>query len=298
MRRWFVAVVASMACTSSVQIDERCAGGDARACLESGRTYERRVGGQSMRARALRHYEQGCQGGLAEACLAAASMHRSGRFQDPEAAQSVERRACELGDGRGCIAVAEEAIARGDVEAALGAAKQSCAQGGAPCTRAVKLFLVRRPDQARALARAGCRAGPPSECMRLALPDLDPATRIEIYEAGCKGEHWISCVAQADAIEDHDPVRALELYRQACRHDLAVACVIVGKRRAAGGTRTDDLLQRWERDCDAGLWASCERAGRAYLERDERDATRARKLLERACTHGVASACADRSDDW
>jgi TPR repeat protein len=97
---------ADAACATSAlpEVEERCAGGDADACLQAGRVLQEGRALEADGARAAAWYRRACELGLPDGCVRLGILHRFGagvRLDEARAATLFER-ACVAGDQEGC----------------------------------------------------------------------------------------------------------------------------------------------------------------------------------------------------
>ncbi len=91
------------------RLEARCSEGDPEACIDAGNVLGNGLGGvEADPGRVVVLETDACSKGVAIACLAAAAMHQRGigTAVDEDAAAALVRRACDLGDERGCAAIA------------------------------------------------------------------------------------------------------------------------------------------------------------------------------------------------
>jgi TPR repeat protein len=97
---------ADAACAASAlpDVEERCAGGDAAACVEAGRVLQEGRALEADGARAARWYERACELDRAEGCVRLGILHRfgAGVRHDEARAVALFDRACASGDEDGC----------------------------------------------------------------------------------------------------------------------------------------------------------------------------------------------------
>ncbi|HSD19549.1 MAG TPA: sel1 repeat family protein [Anaeromyxobacter sp.] len=97
---------ADAACAASAlpEVEGRCAGGDAAACLQAGRVLQEGRALEADGARAAVWYDRGCELGLPEGCVRLGILHRfgAGVRHDEARAVALFERACAAGEEEGC----------------------------------------------------------------------------------------------------------------------------------------------------------------------------------------------------
>jgi TPR repeat protein len=209
------------------------------------------------------------------------------------------------------VALAEAALAEGDVPRAITLFASACGAGDQHACARQGFYLVRdsrdaaRVTTALRLWSTACdRAGDPLACANLAslyadgegVP-RDPKYANQLYAKACEHNDNFSCGASALAYGrgmgvDRDLARAFKLADKGCRLDSPSACTVLGLGWAEGWSGTKDLkkaaalfLASCERDDVSGCFqlGLAFRAGRGV----PRDAARGRAYLERACRRGI-----------
>jgi TPR repeat protein len=321
-------------------LSEACDAGRRLACFELGLLLEAGTPGPADPARALALHRRACAAGVGGACTRAAALLRSAgdgaaeamledgcglgdgaacllrseREADPERAGRLRERACDLGEPRGCLALAAGAppdravplLARG---CRLGAA-EACARGAAALSRGD----AGTPDEvaARAMLERGCELGGAEACARLGVALLREGRPGEAARGGrlltehCRALGVETCLDAAEAylhgassvVDDRaDP----PLLEAACARGLLDACAALGRILQEGRAAPADgprAAALYRRACQGGVARACSDLGvlHRFGAGVRRDEGRARRLFERACEDGVEEACRLRDD--
>jgi TPR repeat protein len=156
-------------------LQKGCDDGSARACGQVGWLHARGLGTPKDISRAMRSYEQGCQGSDAAACYDLAVTRASTRADDPSVPTLLER-ACGLGLPQACMEQCSRLV-RGDVSDpghASSVCERACNQGIAVgCTYLGACYergqgLPADREKAAALYKQGCEGKDPAGCQNLA----------------------------------------------------------------------------------------------------------------------------------
>jgi TPR repeat protein len=246
-----------------------CETGEVRACLGAGHLLVRHEPRSAEYGRALLLFDQACDQGLGEACVAGAEQRRIGEARRVEAPDqpTMLSAACSLSNAAGCSLLAERLARRSDtVPGAYDAWLKACDLGDPhACTELGGLVLEphdplypHEQPSAAFLAR-GCDEGDPEGCFELAEPQLPP-----------RGE---------------PPEAAYVLLSRSCDGDFGEACARLADVHLDRDTSFDEeVAARHLEDACANSWfPSCKELGVMYARGRgvERDRARARELLDR-----------------
>ena len=185
-----------------------CDGGNVQACAALGDV----VFDSGNEAGAVLLWEKACNGRVAYACTEVASGHLARANQSAAArnlAIQAGTKACDLGDGDGCLVVAD---ATTPLERRSVWFERACALNlGDGCAFAA--HSARQGDFGPRNAAAAVRFG----------------------EKACTLGNWIECAIAGHAFANgtdvaRDPVKAKQLYTTGCDHGDAPACKALGKR--------------------------------------------------------------------
>ena len=230
--------------------------------------------------------ERECGAGTAAACARLASQLAS----DPASADrslQLQARACELGDGPACVAVAR---------AGLSGPSEARGAAGASLARACELGAASGCLQLAGLHRRGV----------LVAADLGRAR--ELTSRACLGNAPLGCgelgrMQQRGLGGAPDPRAALASYRRGCEHHDALACFELGRATELGrGVAADpaaayDLYRRAvrlsESACEAADLEGCQRLGQLLVEGSgtATDRSRGLELQRQGCDAGYPPAC-------
>ncbi len=198
-----------------------------------------------------------CRGGSPEACFSAGGAYLLGQGARPDEDHAAElfRRACDLGSGRGCRALAFLHARSGDTVEAVRLFERSCSSGTAQaCGDAAGLvhwgFGAGDPPRGAALNEVACLGGSAVSCTRLAnqmwLGDgvsLEPGDAMRLVDALCEREVGVACAKRAEftAMDElPEPKKRRRAYlRKGCEAKDAGSCVLLG------------LLYRYEKPREA-----------------------------------------------
>ncbi|WP_299650156.1 hypothetical protein [uncultured Tateyamaria sp.] len=258
----------------------------------------------------VRNLETGCDQFHADSCASLASVLKEGKFvtADVERARVYKERACNLGKAWACrntgraseVSQAPVVCGSGSPEACLETlpnphrdlatswndARARMAEnraGGSVFEALVKpeyfLFPPETHGAVRRTARA-CASGQNAACATLAGFYDDRAGR---------GFDW----GHFDGIGDRETRGAI--FEGLCATGYFPACTHFGDMHSGRGSRSrpDLFLPAWQRGCDNGEGASCDRLGMEFelgrnVGTDEHEAI---KLFRRACDLGEVSGC-------
>jgi len=253
---------------------------------------------QAAEARTMR---TACEGGDAAACNELGYRVRQGRhvLADWRSAAALFGRACEGGEGEGCVRLAElhvhpSAGSRGvvpDSGAAVDLFERGC-DLGAPvgCTELASLILAAQPSDSSAAALADSALAWLAEAMGGALPDASDAAGL--YERACDAGELVGCTrlgllyGEGRGVEV-DASRAAALHRRACDGDSPLGCAHLGRSYETGLGVAPDVARAatlYEDACEEEMTGCYRLAG--LLETGagvERDYDRAVELYVKAC---------------
>jgi hypothetical protein len=256
--------------------EDACAKDDMRGCYRVGMLLDDDGGMAIDGARAFEMFERACAGGYAYACVRAGTLWIVGPpAQKPEAKATVVARAtmaCDAGFPDGCEMLAratDDANERARLEA------KSCERGGISSCLQLARDAIPKP----AFACDQCPAeGGPAQCFECSIAKC----RRESCCPTCAARDRSACCADEGGPNIEHPLRTTPV-------DPSLL--------APGEARARELLARvrgWlEPSCDRGHHLACVQLAN-ILDDDElpdRDPSRARVLLQRACAADVASGC-------
>jgi uncharacterized protein len=343
----------------AAELDDACMRRGLASCLDAGRRYEQGLTSEGRDgpeatphtvSRIVATYYRGCVIGQAEACTRLAAFvaerddavapHRrrlarvlehacgSAYPRHPGAclAAGLHARACDLGSGASCGALAALRDGRTLGAAGLGSTSatalhaRACERGWAPSCERVALALLaggsaRDPQRAAQLLQSACASGTVRACLlladRYARGDgvvIDLAKARKLRAAACEAEDAEGCLRVARMERrglggDRRPVVAMAHLRKACELEEPAACETLGDANLRGeGVEEDqlaafELYQRasrgYEARCDAGLVEACAALGRRLRlsGTGPSDEARGRELQRQACESGSAAGC-------
>lgn len=236
-----------------------------RACGALSLMMHRGLGGSKDTAKGLELLEETCNLGDVASCMLAGTLYADGAgareiaAADPPRAPAPFKKACELGEPRGCHALAKLLHAGGGAAThaveVLALETKACESGvAAACFEVAQMTFsgeagAADPKKARewfgrevALRQTQCDAGLGEECVELSANYRSRGQGVPI-----------------------DPVRAKDL--------------------------DDKAMQAWTSGCDAGVWSEC-LALRTRLEKEPMpELKRVRALRERECALGYEHSC-------
>lgn len=273
-------------------------------------------------ARDARELRGECDDGEPGSCVSLGERVYSGDqvLRDRPHAAQLFQVACDLGDARGCVRLAEmhldlDAAVSGDrdfAESLLGRACESENLEG--CVLLADNF--RRGDLAAGLYQRACDGAAPEGCMKLGTMLLegrriqaDPERAAMLFDQACDEGYMPACVRLGESYADGtgveaDLARAATLYTEACR-EVMTGCFNLAELHADGrGVERDyaEAAARYQTACDgraegggrvAGIGEACARLGDMYANGTgvERDLNRAARSFSRACRLDYAEAC-------
>jgi len=242
------------------RLETACRGKLGQACFELGAAHEAAKKGYAAKDA----YDRGCTAGHAPSCLAG---------PEPQ-----PRKACDLGDARGCArwgeGLLESRLGEGDQRvAALAAFRKACgtlfdpgatkpagdelAGRLAGCDGVVTLELESSEAGAPTVdrIRALCALGSQRTCARLGvlLRDgrkvaKDEAQARTLLEAACTAKEPAGCVGLAGLVQEQDPRLAFDLLRPWCEQKVAEACTalqaLVASQRMPRGYYSASLYEK------------------------------------------------------
>lgn len=223
-----------------------------------------------------------CILGVAEGCT---ELGRTVGGPDATAARSLFRRACDKGDGEGCVrhaltTILGEGVAR-DEAAGVAELQSSCDTYPAAACGLAALGLLESAHQRD--------AAPEHEWIAL------------FAQRGCDAGDGLACRVLGDAFHEGNGVsqdfgKALELYTRACEAGNGTACASEGvlslqTGEAVSGTRSADDL--FTRGCELGSSEACRMLviERAHQEGGMKQDAAHEALFRLACDRGAGVAC-------
>lgn len=244
-------------------LDAACAGGDAAACNDLGDRL--RTGNHVLSdwRRASELFDRACEGGEGEGCVRLARLHvhsraeRRGVTRDSALAETLFERGCHAGAMIGCTELGDMILAKDSLAAADSTTDEEAAMRGAPDSRSE--VAVR----AAALYRRACDGDEMTACTRLGV----------LYGHGRGVER--------------DPVRAAELHRRSCDGGAQRGCTHLGLAYETGeGVEPDPgrAASLYEDACETEM-AGCHHLAVLYTKGVgvARDYERAVELFDDAC---------------
>lgn len=245
-------------------LDAACAGGDATACDELGVRFRegRFVLADWRRASDL--FQRACEGGEGQGCVRLARLHvhraaeRRGVSLDSAAAATLLEQGCDAGAMIGCTDLADLVLATDSMAVADSTAAGNEVEGVLDSPAA---------RRAAALYRRACQGGEMTGCTRLGV----------LYEEGRGVEG--------------DPVRAAELHRRSCDGGSSLGCTHLGGSYEAGRGVERDVgraARLYEEACETEM-AGCFQLAELYLRGAgvPLDHERAVELFDDACYGAV-----------
>ncbi|MAC28363.1 MAG: hypothetical protein CMH59_18100, partial [Myxococcales bacterium] len=174
---------------------------------------------------------------------------------------------CDGGNARSCWLLGRAWEQGEAMDADEGSARRlyrrACREGGQGCADAARLH----PDQAKAYAEQGCRAGFGRDCARWA--ELDPEAA-DAKRLGCAAG-WLEgceeevegcggplgrCVEQARALAESRPEEARRFARVACSDARTAGCAVYAELLESQDREAAKVAWRWA--CEGGDAAACE----------------------------------------
>jgi len=283
------------------QLDVACKAGEARQCLDLATVQTWFVSGVADAVSAARAAQQGCDSGLAAACLLSARLLQTGIGVAPDevrandlrrSAASLLEASCQLGAAPACTALGRlqldgQGVARDAAKAALTLERACSAEDGFGCQLLARL--------------QGEQGGKGDDAYRRAATLLEPE---------CRGGNGEACFATAQIFAEgrgftKNAVRALALYGQGCEFGHVESCLgqaaaLVGgkgvdKDLVAAKRALDRTAELMGAACTAKDLSSCDHAGKLFSVGPElvRDFDRAAGFYRTACDGGFAAGCFD-----
>jgi TPR repeat protein len=248
---------------AALELHERgCVLGEAAACTDAGWLRER--GGDA--ATAAERYAGGCTGGDAAGCYDLALLARDGRgvARDAARALALAVNACDRDVAAGCLLAGELAL-DGDPPGAEGRMRRACELGdvrGCALADAARAGpLVAELER----ARIRCDEGELAACHNLAVlvEPRDAARAATLYDRACRGGSSLACSNLGRLYERgrgvaRDPRRALALFALACAAGERVGCFNEGVLEAAA-RRYGRAREAFGRACALGDAEACAR---------------------------------------
>ncbi len=257
---------------------------DPGSCLLEARSYLGGEHGNLARDRGVTLLERACSDGAARACIELADEHVLSRLLPADGAlqRRFMQRACELGDGLGCLRVSYLLDQIGSAERdayvarAMPLLDAACEQGNSESCRALGALALERADYGASQSLfARARAIDEPRCAR------------DEREA-CRG------LAVLTVPGDRFTRRACELGDgEACHIGGAALALAPASLHLEGGERLERLALEIDRaECERGVAETCETLA-FRLEPAEQPAVRARAaaLHREACEAGRVVAC-------
>lgn len=280
------------ACEDPPACQAECLRGVGDSCVALGRAQEVGKGIELDAEAALASFQQGCDLGAANGCLAAGLTWWRGMEEEDPAAKKAFELGCGLKDTLSCgnllrmeVMRAAKQPARAGLGEVLAQLETHChAQDPSGCGAVAWQHIEGvgvAPDAAKARQALtdGCRWGDDAACISLAdslylgwgLLEPSPKEALEQYGELCNARGDMhACNNLGDMFETGsgtpaDVPRALELYMRACRGGESIGCVSIAHvyEEGVGGTR--DLLkaaQMYGRACRLGSKMACLRLDR------------------------------------
>lgn len=313
-------------------LHERCASGDAAACLRAALVGSR---DEALETQAQDDLRRACDGRVAEACAQAAEI------VDGAQRDALLTRACTLGALSPCVQVVLERYGAAETEGATSTQTTSLdgavllplleRTGTAEAEATLAMLLLRDADtqpaisgvhrddkRALALTRSACRRGvhdgcvieimyvaggcDPSETLELCMAPYDAP---EILQACRRGVDAACAIAAGQAARDGEAAALADLERRcATKRAHPYACQTLGdvQRDGATGRPPAPLAARraYARACDLGALAACAEVGALdgpagtplLLTTCQRGGRQACDALTERCAHGADDACA------
>ncbi len=299
--------------------DAGCRLGDGQACWELGRLSMTGKGMPKDQAMARSRYDEGCKHGWAESCVDAGLIRERAKEDLPRALE-LWKRACELGDGRGCakVGLAAKYGTAGPVDlvAALKSYEEACAKGyfggcgfaafvyekgeGVPADSAKRLQMLlagaklRDPLAVELLTKGRAAGTFPDEQVKSVLDAV--AT---VSDTKCKGGDGNACLVAGLVAQDAalPAPQVASFYKGACEHDAREGCGRLAKMirahqvDASGFTRPAELeaagcMAHWAPAClDWG------RTAESGVETEGPQKQAAASAYGAACQGGIQEAC-------
>jgi len=273
-------------------------------------------------AREARTLRDVCADGKPGGCVLLADRLYQGNqvLRDRPRATDLYQRACDLGDARGCLRLAEmhldeDAAVSADRDVAEVLLETGCEMENAQsCIGLADNF--RRGALAVDLYQQICDQDEPEGCMKLGVmlaegrqTRADPEQAAVLFEQACDAEFRLACTRLGESYAEgvgveQDFNRATALYTEACREVMA-ACFNLAELYATGEGVEQDYTRAaglYETACDgnaeiggrvSGMGEACARLGDLYANGQgvERDLSRASRTLARACRLDYTEAC-------
>lgn len=263
---------------------KQCDAGDAGSCYNLGVLLTRDAANYDVpRARAAFH--KACEKEHAEACRYEARHVCRSIKSEPECQakrRELVERACDLGDGDGCMALLFDAKRFGLTTAeAVPYGKRACDLGSAwGCGMYGLMYVI--GDEEGGVKR-------------------DVEKGLAILERSCEGQDKESCMFMSSAFDKEDvpddPVRHAKALKIACQLEVLAACSRLGELYKRGAKNiaadVDRAAAYWRRACPEGLGAikeACTNIGQHLRIRGKND--EALKFFMRACKlYGADGSC-------
>lgn len=235
-------------------------------------------------AKGIELLSRACDAKVGRACALLSVAYESGMGveRDGTKAAAIARDACQAGEHRACVLYGramlfgDHGVAR-DPNKSRELAEKACgASIAAGCTLAGLVYstALSNAREAQKWLDKGCKLGDGPGCAALA---------VQYFRGGLPGD------AQGVAVS---PARGVELATRACDLDAAIGCSLLAKALANGEGVAQDLRRARElaeKACSGSDAAGCSIA--AQIAQAEGNIDGARKLLERSCKLGNATAC-------
>lgn len=281
-----------------------CRKGDAEACLAAGQAYETGDGVWIVPDIAYILYNDACDAGLSDGCLAFVDLANSGHGYPDESYKPLNwylEKSCDLGDAYGCVIFANELRLGSPEERARGDAllEATCKDGSATACVALgeALIATEKPEAAQkaaAILDATCRKLDAEACRLMASglergrnPDLSQSS--EYRHFACYGGSAFDCLemgkrAWRGSGMAADESLALRYIGEACRLE-PLNCELPRQLAALPGLRA--ACEKQDAQACAGL-------GTALYAYDSPvyDRVKGASLLQASCRSGVVTVCA------
>jgi len=263
-----------------------CDGGDVRACVELGVTYERQVGFLRELDKSAALYDRACKAGDRLGCArhGQALVEGWGVTADPKAGVKQARAACDAGEMYGCFVVA-----------------LAYQYGKGVAT-----------DQAKSLElnRKACDGGLMSGCVNQGFAyeqgrgaERDDTKAVQLYELSCDGGHPVGCSNLGSRYENgrgvgKDELRAAALYKDACDRKSGFGCKnLAWMYRNGRGVQKDAkrAVELFELGCNLGVSDACTGLAKSYIDGIDgvKDPDRGLSVLDSACNNAAPAACGE-----
>ena len=262
-----------------------------------------------LSAKAAGLYGPACERGDAHACATLGALHRKGGGvrEDRTLGLELQRRACALGWGAGCIGWLSRGphrIGIAEHPALARAISSACERGdGGACFAAgwigvADLQAAGAKPPAHPFMR-GCRAGDAASCNALGVARFPPAAvAVEALVSACALGYAPGChhlgVAEEMRGEVESDERAVAAYARGCSLKWAASCTRLGMMRRQGHVTPGASSARTslKKGCDGGDADGCYELGLTLREQSGANEVGMR-LLTTACDRGHVPSCGE-----